>query len=243
MAGHLFRSYLEGAFQKLRLPGSLCSLREYKWQALLKSWRRPTGQQDAAEFLGHLLLRSQPGAFHGSWAAKMIVGPSTCRRLDVVDGGPLASPIILDATAGDLRSGLLEWQQQYSVHALQEPSAFLVIQLQRFAQTGNTYCKITNECRIQAGELVDVPVFSSGLRLTSASYCVRAVLYHLGSTPYSGHYRTALCVATTSMGSRRWDFHVTDDGIPTKLATGSDVREIQANCYLCFLSKNGPVHE
>ena len=227
----------------LRLPGSLCILRAYKWQALLKSWRRPTSQQDAAEYLGHLLLRFQPGAFHGSWAAKMIVGPSICRRLDVVDGGPLASPIILDATAGDLRSGLLEWRQQYSVHALQEPSSFLIIQLRRFAQTGHAYRTITNEYRVQDGELVDVPVFSRGLRLTSASYCVRAVLYRLGSTPYSGHYRTALNVATTSMASRRWDFHVTDDGMPTKLATKSDIREIQANCYLCFLSKDGPVHE
>ena len=164
----------------LRLPGTLCIIREYKWQALLRSWQRLAGQQDAAEFLGHLLLRSQPGAFHGYWAAKLIVEPSTCRRLDVVARVHLASPIVLDATA---------WQQQYSVHALQEPSSFLIIQLRRFAQNGAVYSKIQNEFRIQAGELVAMPFFSDGLRLTHAHCCVRAVLYNIGSTPYSGHYR------------------------------------------------------
>ena len=142
---HFSHGNLEGAFHMLRLPGTLRIVREYKWQALLRSWQRLTGQQDAAEFLGHLLLQSQPGAPHGYWAAKLIVGPSNCRRLDVVDRGHLASPIVLDATAGDLSSGLQAWQQQYSIHALQEPSSFLIIQLRRFAQNGREYTKIQNE--------------------------------------------------------------------------------------------------
>ena len=157
-------------------------------------------QQDAAEFLGHLLLQSQPGAFHGYWAAKLIVGPASCRRLDVVDRGHLTSPIILDATAGDFSSGVQAWQMQYSIHALQEPSSFLVIQLRRFAQHEGAYTKLRDAFHIQAGELVEMPVFSDGLRLTRVRYCVRAVIFHLGTTPYSGPERGLHGYGKSEMG-------------------------------------------
>ena len=87
---------LARAFEKLLLPGRLCLLDELSWRPLLRSWPKPRGQQDAAEFLCHLLATSQPGAFRGTWQSRIQHGSGGSCRYQLMDQGGLHAPIILE---------------------------------------------------------------------------------------------------------------------------------------------------
>ena len=67
---------------------------------------------------------------------------------------------------------------------------------------------------------VYIPRFvGRGTRSTSSRFLLVAIVYHLGATKLSGHYRTALLTD----GSLR---HVTDDNIVPQPVTNADISDI-----------------
>ena len=228
---------LARAFEKLLLPGRLCLLDELSWRPLIRSWPKTRGQQDAAEFLCHLLATSQPGAFRGTWQSRIQQGSSDSCRYQVVDQGGLHAPIILELHPGGLSYSIASWKSQFATHALQDASALLVLQLRRYSHRGGALSKDTVMCAIEAGELIYMPIFSEGLGLTYVKYRLASVVYHLGESPHSGHYKTALSVAQPATGGQmQWQFTIMDDGRPPSVANPQDILEVQCNSYICFFS-------
>ena len=98
-------------------------------------------------------------------------------------------------------------------------------------------------CAIEAGELIYMPIFSEGLSLTYVKYRLTSVVYHLGESPHSDHYKTALSVAQPAAGGQmQWKFTIMDDGQPPSVASPQDILDIKCNSYICFLSICG-LHE
>ena len=228
--------FLGRAFGSLALPGRLCLLEELSWRPLSITLHRPDGQQDAAEFLCHILASAQPGAFQGTWQSRIQPGNGDARRYQTVDQGNLFAPLIPELRPGGLSHSITFWKSQYAIHALQDASSLLTIQLRRYSHQGSAYVKDRVPCILEAGELIYMPIFSDGLCLNYAKYRLLAVTYHLGDSPYSGQYKTALSVAKPDSGGQmQWSFFIVDDGKPPVPSTRNDIQEIRNNSYICHL--------
>ena len=70
-----------------------------------------------------------------------------------------------------------------------------------------------------------------GLHTTSVRYVFEAVIYHLGPTMRSGHYRAALCVEDRIL-------YVTDDEMPACSARDHEVHTVKHNAYMFLLRKH-----
>ena len=223
---------------------ALWSLRP--WRSLLAMWQEPHQQHDAAEFLQFLapLLIPYQERQLCCWQARELSErshlPSSQAVAQVVDQGTLW-PMTVTArlvppmqSSGEdrqqsppsLQSLLIQWRNQAARHARTAKPDWLVLQVSRFDDAG---CKLVEPAGFS--EAVYIPFFTGqSLATSSARYRVSAVIYHLGPTLLSGHYRSALCQA----GSIQL---VTDDGTPARQATVRDVQQIQSNVYLFFLRK------
>ena len=150
------------------------------------------------------------------WQARLQTGSGDMHRLQILDQGTFFSPLILEVCSGGLSRSIAAWQNQHTLHALQVASHLISMQLQRYTQRDSSYRKVQTPCNILAGELVSMPTFfSDGLQLTCQRYQLYAVVYHIGNSPYSGHYKAALSVASDGKGNqKRWYFYIVDDGLP-----------------------------
>ena len=125
-----------------------------------------------------------------------------------------------------LQQLLVAWRNQAARHACVSAPALLPIQVARFDHSGEKL-----HFTIRPSTAVYVPVFSSDdERTTSRCYVLLAAIYHIGSTKFSGHYRTAFysqgCVA-----------YVTDDNVATRRALPADEPEIHQNSYVYLLAR------
>ena len=77
--------------------------------------------------------------------------------------------------------------------------------------------------------------FGHGLLRSYVKYCIAAVVYHLGPTLQSGHYKAALSPEAFLYGCKRPVWHIGDDGKHIQTATQSDISEIQMNCHVIGL--------
>ena len=96
------------------------------WRAHLRDWDRLTQQQDACQFMTHLLASARPSAYSGCWQARLTL------RFQVVDGGSRDAPIRLDLPgAADITlfELLHHWHQQHTIHALLRHSGVVMLQI------------------------------------------------------------------------------------------------------------------
>ncbi|CAE7326556.1 kptA [Symbiodinium microadriaticum] len=68
-----------------------------------------------------------------------------------------------------------------------------------------------------------VPTFTEGIDTMPQAYVLHSVVYHIGCTPGSGHYRTM------GMTESHPALHVQNDETPTALATSTDLEEDERN--------------
>ena len=209
------------------------------WRRLVSTWQDPHAQHDCAEFLQHLRSAFCPEGEFLQWQARTL--PHSHARAEVSDQGhlwPLTIPVALQlaaytqtdsestSAAGSisLQKLLILWRNQAEIHAAVSLPSVFPIQINRFNSEGN---KVHH--RINLHPSVYVPQFSgSGLRTVSQRFVVTAVIYHIGPTRDSGHYRAALFARDALI-------HVTDDGVCSQLSTEGDRDIISKNAYIFFL--------
>ena len=102
-----------------------------------------------------------------------------------------------------------------------------------------------DQVRIALNDYVFVPTFvGQGTDLSYTKYQLRSLVYHLGHSPHTGHYRSGLFepsteeALNTSLYSRA---HVTDDDTEATRATPDTYSDIECNCYLLFLTRVEPM--
>ena len=102
-----------------------------------------------------------------------------------------------------------------------------------------------DQVRITLNDSVFVPTFvGPGTDLRHTKYQLRSLVYHLGNSPQTGHYRSSLFepsseeALNTSLYSRA---HITDDGTEATRATPATYSDVECNCYLLFLTREEPM--
>ena len=114
---------------------------------------------------------------------------------------------------------------QAATHAVALPELAL-LQVCRFRPDGTK-----DFTPIKQSEAVYIPFYTgSGLNTSSARYTITAVVYHLGQSPLSGHYRSAL------IAQGRMCYH-TDDNVAAEVHTAELASQVEQNSFLYFLRK------
>ena len=202
------------------------------WTAFCSEWQEPHLQHDAAEFLQHLAPALHSSTSLG-WEARLGVDGEAFAQ--VVDQGQLF-PLVLHSaldpalqsrnTPVSLQKLLISWRNQVHPHAAVTEPEWLAVQLNRVGADGQkTFHPLSLHPTVYIPRFV-----GRGTRSTSSRFLLVAIVYHLGATKLSGHYRTALLTD----GSLR---HVTDDNIVPQPVTNADISDISRNAYLCFLKR------
>ena len=207
-------------------PQRVCLWRVRAWQTLTRRWENPARQHCAAEFLQHLaeVFTPERGDF---WQARLNSGTST----EVVDHGDLwplllnVAPQLGNDSTCSLQSFFSSWRNQARRHALVSLPSVLPVHLCRFSDAGDK-----DNFKIALSRRVYVPFFS-GTGITTASHpCqLTAIVYHLGPTKLSGHYRAALLTE----GDITW---VTDDEETPRQPSHHECQEVLNNAYILFCS-------
>ncbi|CAE7608009.1 unnamed protein product [Symbiodinium sp. CCMP2592] len=212
----LARSPLANALAR-QLPAA-----QSRTQQLLKHSRKAPGlQHDAAEFLKSFQVGANMNALSGVWQARTTEGE--VRYLGDTSPLPLSVPLVAGATVQELVNS---WTAQAQVHALWHPPECIALQLSRYGPHGKLHTLLRLD-----DEVVQIPSFvASDTRVCNVAYKLQAVAVHLGNTPTEGHYRAALL----DEGNKLW---YADDGKPATLANAKIRHEIQANCYVLYLTR------
>ena len=132
-------------------------------------------------------------------------------------------------------------QDTGQVCAVSEAPAFLCIQLLRFQ--GNMEGEVNKlSHQIPLSPKLQVPTFTEGIDTRPQAYVLHSVVYHIGCTPDSGHYRTmGITAPKGEPSSLQGLFTVRSQGVsvreplirptlqndetPTALATSTDLQE------------------
>ena len=160
----------------------------HDWKILLRGWRRPTQQHDAAEFMSHIV---DPGsnATAGRWQARCLERGRSPVREESNSAPHIGINI---ATHHDLQSAVNAWHQQHYTHALSTPPKLLCLQLGRFRHEGRRTVKVRQRCSVP--HRLQVPAFTGELlECHDLTYALCSGIAHIGDTATSGHYR-AMCV-------------------------------------------------
>ena len=126
-------SHIWGAIQ--RHPQNFNPSQHFPWVMLMSPWTRLFEQNDAAEFMSHMLLRLRLPSMTGRWEARKVEEGRDLLR----DEGLLHHPIALDIQGHtNLPDCLQAWHSQTNVHALAPllRTDILGLQLLRFQTRG-----------------------------------------------------------------------------------------------------------
>ena len=201
------------------------------WIPLISGWRNLARQQDAAEFMHHLLLRSSAVAYHGTWQARL------CNPTQVVDTGELSSPLPMDLQGGDVQSIIDGWAHQHAVHALVAHGGVVIIQLKRYHVTDARPIKDPSPITFEPGQRVALPIFDDdeGTSTSHQSFRVVYAVVHHGPSTDTGHYQAVLCLPGSEGTDEGWQFYVCNDRAVPRTVTPADYQSIRCNSYLLGL--------
>ncbi|CAE7824138.1 unnamed protein product, partial [Symbiodinium necroappetens] len=156
------------------------------------------------EFLQHFLAVAQSAAYQGRWEARLgeAGGP--------FDSGTLGHAILLPIAGvalPTLQMLLDSWHRQHALHAIAQHKGVIWLQLERYAHNAH---KCTTTLRVRPGDRVAVPLFSeaAGLEVRHETFTVVVLVYHIGDSVCSGHYRSLIGVPQDD----QWGFYICDDG-------------------------------
>ncbi|CAE7211775.1 SPBC119.03 [Symbiodinium necroappetens] len=225
-----------GCLRLLRSSKPQLLHRTLSWRNLLRDWAEVTIQHDAAEFFAYLVARAVPVAWDGEWQSREL------RRavVHVLDRGSTFQPVLVPLAGDSLQSCWDSWERQAAIHALWRSGGLLLMQLGRYREAGTSVLKDTRTISVQPGQTVAVPFFDheeGTMQCSMQPFRVLFVIYHLGNTLTSGHYKAALSTPPSLTGTSQWKFLVCDDNRPPQRASATDLQEIQHNVYLVGLLK------
>ena len=195
------------------------------WARLLRHWPDTGRQQDAAEFLNHFRQACALRHFQSTW--------HIITREGLLDSGsvcPLLLQCELEAlplTRGVcmLQSIIEAWHGLPGTPTLAAGTTCVALQLNRFRTQEGVVLK--TQTPVTLPRTVHLPMWVEG-SVASSRFLLSAVVFHLGSSPFRGHYRTLL----VEKQGRAW---LTEDGIAASPPNRSYVKTIQENAYLLFL--------
>ena len=124
-----------------------------------------------------------------------------------------------------LQSIIEAWHGLPGTPTLAAGTTCVALQLNRFRTQEGVVLK--TQTPVTLPRTVHLPMWVEG-SVASSRFLLSAVVFHLGSSPFRGHYRTLL----VEKQGRAW---LTEDGIAASPPNRSYVKTIQENAYLLFL--------
>ena len=193
------------------------------WRRLLRSWPHAGRQQDAADFLSYLQRQDALPLFSGHWI--------TLLKGDTGGVCPVALLGDLSCVHGSrvgctLQEVVDAWHSRAGSPALTPGTRCVALQQNRFRtdSAGSRKCSSS----VSIPRQLSIPCWIAG-GIQQILFQVSAVLIHLGDTPNSGHYRSALF----EPNGRCW---YTDDNRNAVCPSVSDAKVFRENAYVVFLS-------
>ena len=223
-------SHIWGAIQ--RHPQNLNPSQHFPWVMLMSPWTKLFEQNDAAEFMSHMLLRLRLPSMTERWEARKAEEGRELLR----DEGLLHHPIALDIQGHtSLPDCLQAWHSQPCVHALAPHlrTDVLGLQLLRFETRGVR----TKDRRAVRKDLrpitrlldnIQVPQFCNSVNLDThlCEFKVAALIFHRGATVSSGHY---VCIWKT--GS---ELSSLDDSCVARACTAQELSALDHEAYMIW---------
>ncbi|CAE7852549.1 unnamed protein product [Symbiodinium necroappetens] len=235
----------------LRPTGTVQLHRRRAWLALLQGWQNLHQQHDAAELLTFIAANANIPGLLGRWDARLNDGPHV-RVHQQVDSVPLIT--LPCEREKDLQTLIEDWayeQDTGHITGLATSPAILSVQLMRFAAgRGGEIHKLEHRTALPAR--LQVPCFDEELSTRPVAYELKSVVYHIGSTPDSGHYKTMGISAPVGeptdayVDSLQKALHeeaahpalfVQNDESSAARAKPADVREVMRMWYIAFFIK------
>ena len=128
-------------------------------------------------------------ALEGKWEARTLQGPHYHIHQSATQVPHIMLPCQPHKTLQELVEQWAYDQDTGQVCAISEAPTFLCIQLLRFqGNMGGEVSKLSHPTPLSPK--LQVPTFSEGINTRPQAYVLHSVVYHLGCTPDSGHYRT-----------------------------------------------------
>ena len=192
-------------------------------------------QQDATEFCDYLLNYTRPGFLSCSWDTR----PSFAEGVQSVylahEKGPRFSPLKLPfcdihADSCFLQHLINVWHDDQGLcRAATEVGFQLVISIDR--HTDDTHVKCTQKIEFPQNQILFPCFCNSAGDVTMDLFEVCCLVYHLGFTPHTGHYRAALRC--------KGGWLLYDDGtVPDRVLTLPET--VLRNCVLIWLVRPTP---
>ena len=218
----IFPAQLAALFNRLMVSPGRHLWDDLIWRSLLAQWRRPSQQNDVAEFATHLFSRriTCHPTFTGQWQARLQGDERFIR--DTGGAWPLVNNEPTDNPT-DTQALIWAWHTQVHRHALSSSADLILLQLNRSVRAS----RLRNHVTVEITPVINVPVFCSmhDVQVRQQPYRVRAAILHRGRSFTSGHYQ---CV--TYWNNQVW-LH-DDCNHPTPY---HDTLSIAQNCYLvCY---------
>ncbi|CAE7456804.1 unnamed protein product [Symbiodinium natans] len=233
-----FRVLLQRSAKPFQLTGLL------SWRILLQGWSDITSQHDAAEFADFVLGRLERILCFGTWEAWFVQGGQLVRKFD--QGLNRHIQVTVSPGEQSLADCIGAWATQEAPTDLEDihlrhtplvymlcspPPPFLLLQIKRFGNSMAGTQKMFAPVCSEAGRAYFIPVRVNAATVTLRAYYLIAVIYHLGETTTSGHYKCILHRYVTG----RWMSWVTDDGRTAAVATKADLQTAACNSYLAWM--------
>ena len=193
------------------------------WRGIIRSWfeHANTGlasQQDSAHFLEHLTQAGLP-LFNVGWHSVNVDGALADQGLP---------PLRLELNS-DLQDSLDLWHRGLHTSVVTCAPAFLYVQLARYDASGS---KLAHPVLLQPYQEVRIPCMCQG-EIVPTGYKLLALIFHIGDTIRSGHYRGAV----SAMMRGTPIFGVTDDGRKITRVKTRELEQLSCGCYLLFLGR------
>ena len=129
----------------------------------------------------------------------------------------------------DLQVSLDEWHRNVHTSFVDCAPELLYVQLARYDSSGN---KLIHPVLLQPYQNVQFPCMQNGA-VAPATYQLQALVFHVGETIHSGHYRGAISALIRGTPC----FGVTDDGKKIARAKTRELDQLSCGCYLLFFSR------
>ena len=243
---------MHALMRPLLASGTTVQLHRRKaWLRLLETWQNPQQQYDVAELLVYIKRQTRFPALEGKWEARTMQGPHCHTHQSATQVPDIMLPCKPHKTLQELVEQCPYDQDTGQVCAITEAPTFLCIQLLRFqGNTDGEVSKLSHPTPLPSK--LQVPTFTAGIDTMPQAYVLHSVVYHIGCTPDSGHYRTMGMTApkgepqeavfseltrSLSEGAAHPALHVQNEETPTALATHTDLEEVGRTWYLAFFSK------
>ena len=186
---------------------------------LLTGWRFRPRQEDASQFLAHIIQRSHVLSADVWEARVQITAP--VERISVEDRGGLIL-FLPDTPDGlsTLQQAISQWAHRGSTYGLLPGVNLVCIQIQRFEHLEKTNRPQVLDTTLELPEFID-----NGTTTAVVSFRLYAFIIHLGDDWRSGHYRTGFLREEVA-------YLADDDRSPRRTTLLSD--QICQGSYLAF---------